>query len=342
MILVTGATGLLGNCIVRELLSRGEKVRVLCRTNTSLEAIEGLKVEIHRGDLSNDAILGQAVAGCSAVIHSAAMIHIGWQNLAASREVNVEGTRRLIRACQLHSAKLIHISTVDTLLSALDVSQPISETSPRPVDSKAAEAKYTWLAYGVPKVPCAYVVSKQEAEQEVRRACEQGLQAVIIHPGFMLGPYDWKPSSGRMMQQIRIAPLLVAPAGGCSVCDARDVAQATVNAVTMGQSGESYILAGENITYQHLWQAMLDVMEVRRRVLVGGRPIVWIGKLIDGANRWLGLRERDINGAIIAMGHLLHYYDSHRSERELNYHRRPLDETLRDAWQWLSERAGPH
>jgi len=330
MILVTGATGLLGNCIVRELLHRGEAVRVLCRQNTRRTAVEDLPVELHDGDLSSAAVIDRAVHGCSAVIHAAAMIHIGWQNLEPSRAVNVEGTRRIVQACNRNGAKLVHVSTVDTLFAATGLERPITEADPRPTDGPCK--------IGVSKLACSYVISKQEAEYLVREAAADGLHAVIVHPGFMLGPYDWKPSSGRMLLRVRQAPVLVAPCGGCSACDARGVAAAAINAIAQGKSGESYILAGENLTYQQLWQQMLAEFGIRRSVYVARRRFLQrVGRTIDLANRTLHLTERDVNGASIGMGNLYHYYDSSRAERELNYQRRPLATTIRDAWQWLKQ-----
>lgn len=338
MILVTGATGLLGNCIVRELINRGEPVRVLCRKNTSRVAIAGLAVEVHEGDLSKAEVIDQAVAGCSAVIHSAAMIHIGWQFLAESREVNVEGTRRIVAACINHNAKLVYVSTVDTMYAAASIERPIHEGDPRPVLNPSAAAASNAFEHGVPKIACAYVVSKTEAEQVVRGATGNGLRASIVHPGFMLGPNDWKPSSGRMMLEVSKAPILLAPGGGCSVCDARDVATATINAIDRGANGQSYILAGENLTYQQVWLLMLNAIGKRRSVRVGRRRFLQrVGNVIDTTIRGLKLKERDLNGALIGMGNLFHYYDSTKATEELNYHRRAIETTLHDAWQWLKK-----
>jgi dihydroflavonol-4-reductase len=344
MILVTGATGLLGNCIVRELLQRGQAVRVLCRKNTPRTAIEDLvetrsspsqaTVQVVEGDLSQAEVIERAVEGCSAVIHSAAMIHIGWQFLSESRAVNVEGTRLIVEACRKHNAKMVHISTVDTMFAATSARRPIDESDPRPATC-AGSADFPHGAY---KMACAYVISKTEAEQVVRDATNNGLQATIIHPGFMLGPYDWKPSSGRMMLEISKAPILLAPAGGCSVCDARDVAAATVNAIDCGANGQSYILAGENVTYQQLWMLMLNAIGKRRSVRVASRGFLEVvGKVIDSTNRGLRLKERDLNGAMIGMGNLLHFYDSTKAVQALRYQRRPIETTVRDAWNWLKK-----
>ena len=128
LIFVTGGTGLLGNCIVRHLTEQGIAVRALCRKGTSRQALEGLDVEIVEGDLSSSTDLERIIDGCSCVIHSAAFIHIGWQQLEQSRLVNVEGTRNIVKACQANGAKLIHVSTVDTLPAAIDSEHPIDES----------------------------------------------------------------------------------------------------------------------------------------------------------------------------------------------------------------------
>jgi dihydroflavonol-4-reductase len=280
-----------------------------------------LEVEIVEGDLSQADTLASAIEGCEAVIHSAAFIHIGWQKLALSRQVNVEGTKSIIEACLKHQARLIHISTVDTLPAAVSKDQPIDERG----------------LGGVPKTPCAYVISKTEAEQAVRLAIQQrGLEAVILHPGFMLGPYDWKPSSGRMFLEVNKAPIVAAPPGGCSLCDARDVATAVVNSVQQGVPGENYILAGENLSYQELWTRMLQTSGRRRRVFRLGPGIRWLGKSLDLANRTLPIREGDVNGAAIAMGGLNHFYDSGKALRQFGYQTRITNQTLSDAWAWLS------
>ena len=322
MIFVTGGTGLLGNCILRELAARGVPARALCRPATDHAPLADLDLEIVQGDLSDPDLLSRAIRGCRAVIHSAAFIHLGWSRLDQSRAVNVAGTRHVVQACAEQGARLIHISTVDTLPAARCLNQPIDERGQGGLDNP----------------PCNYVISKREAEQVVRQAMSQHrLDAVIIHPGFMLGPYDWKPSSGRMLWHVARAPLAFAPRGGCSVCDARDVASGVVNAVSQGVSGQAYILAGENISYRQLWSRMRQVAGRSPRVFCPHRVLSLVGHLSDAVYRILPLREGDLNGAVIAMGQLNHYYRSDLAVQQLEYRPRPLDQTLADAWQWLQQ-----
>ena len=321
MYLVTGATGLLGNCVVRELLNRGEQVRVYVRGQAQRAELAGLAVETVSGELDDLAALERAVTGCSAVVHCAAMIHIGYTRLDEARRANVTGTANIAEACRRAGCRLIYVSTVDTLSAAFSASAPLCENMP-----------------GIAKTVCTYVVSKQEAETAMKAACASGLDGLIVHPGFMLGPYDWKPSSGALMLAVRKAPAVVAPRGTASVCDARDVAAAIANSISAGVSGEHYILAGTNIGYPELCEHMLRIMQRRKRVFRMGPVIPAAARMVDSWTRWTGARELQFNGAAIAMGQLHHAYDSSKAERDLGYRRRPLDETLSDAWNWLQER----
>lgn len=321
MLLVTGATGLLGNSVVRELLSRGEAVRVLVRGSTARAELAGLDVEVVSGELDDLAALERAARGCRAVIHSAAMIHIGYRRLDEARRTNVQGTANVADVCGELGCRLLYVSTVDTLAAATCATAPLDEQ-----------------ASGIAKTVCTYVISKREAEAEVEAACARGLDAVIVHPGFMLGPYDWKPSSGALMLTIYKTPAVVAPRGTASVCDARDVAAAIANSLTTARSGQHYILAGTNLGYPELCQQMLKSMQRSKRVFRMGPVIPAAARIVDTWTRLTGSREGLFNGAAIAMGHLHHAYDSSKAERELDYQRRPLEETLGDAWQWLQER----
>ena len=324
MILVTGATGLLGNSVVRELLARGQAVRVLARADrsgsTQRKELAGLDFELFTGDLNDAVAVQRAVDGCQAVIHSAAMVHIGYQRLEEARRANVLGTETVAAACRRAGCRLIHVSTVDTLPAAAAPDKPLREDDT-----------------GVPKIECTYVISKRESEAKVVEAWQQGLDAVIAHPGFMLTPFDWKPSSGAMFLAVNKSPVVVAPRGTASVCDARDVAAALVNCVEKGVSGQHYILAGENLGYPELCRRMVEVIGKPKRVFRMGPVIPAAAALVDAWYRISGTRERLFNGGAIAMGSLHHAYDSSKAQHELDYRRRPIEETLRDAWQWLRQ-----
>ncbi len=316
-ILVTGATGFVGNNVARQLVERGRAVRVLVREGSDPRPLEGLEVEIVHGDVCDAESVRRACGGVSAVIHSAAVVQIGWTGMERQRSVNVEGSRNVAKAALEAGARMVHVSSVDALgIGAPD--NPADEESPREG-----------------KVPCPYVVTKRQAEEAVREVVEQGLHAAIVNPGFMFGPFDWKPSSGRMLLEVagRFTP--ISASGGCSLCDARDVADGIIAAVDKGQSGRNYILAGHNLRYLDLWRMIAEVSGGSApwfRVRTPGRVIgSWWGDL---KTKLIG-RESDFNSAAIRMSSLNHYYSSERAKTELRYRIRSAKETVEDAWRWF-------
>jgi dihydroflavonol-4-reductase len=317
---VTGATGLLGNNVVRLLLERGDEVRVLTRLTSDPRPLAGLEVEQIQGDLHDEAAIRRAAQDVDLVIHSAARVHIGRRDLAEQREVNVQGTRRVARAAREAGARMVHVSTVDAL-GAGKRDQPADEDSP---------------LEGKPY--CTYAVTKREAEQALLAEVEQGLDAVIVNPGFMLGPWDWKPSSGRMLLEVaRRAPPL-APIGGSSVTHARDVAEGILRAAERGQKGRRYILAGENMTYFDQWRLFARIGGSRPPRMRMGPLVRWIGGAYGDCKAAFTGRETDINSAAIAMSSSFHFYSSARAIAELGYHYRSAEEAALAAWEWFREK----
>lgn len=315
--LVTGATGLVGNNVVRLLLERGERVRVLVRAASAARPLEDLAVELAQGDVRDERAVRAAVEGVSRVVHSAAQVQIGWTGLASQREINVEGTRHVAAATRDVGAKLVHVSSVDALgIGAED--KPADEETP-----------------AVGKVPCSYVISKKEAETAVMEHVARGLHATIVNPGFMLGPWDWKPSSGRMLLEVAKRFTPIAPRGGCSVCDVRDVAGGILAALDQGLPGRRYILAGHNIRYLELWKLFARVTGSRPPFGRGGPLLLLAAGACGDLTTKLTSREPDINSAAVRMGNQFHYYSSVRAEQELGYRNRPLEATVSDAWQWF-------
>lgn len=325
-IFVTGGTGLLGNTILRQLSERGHQSIALVRTDPAAAVFEGLDTQQVRGDLFDVAVIENAISQCDAVIHAAGVIHLGWTRNDESMRINRDGTRTIVDACIKHDRKIIHVGTVDTLA----------------VGSKeVAASEETPLEHAGGQIPCDYVLSKRAGVEEVLAGVRRGLRAVIVHPGFMLGPWDWKPSSGRMMLEVGRAWRPLAPAGGCSLCDARDVAKTTIDAITRGgDSGRQFILAGTNLTYMQVWTEMADRMGSRRPVMRLGPLQRWIGGW--GGDLWtkISQREGDVNSAAIKMSTQYHWHDSSRAIAELGYQIRDYQESLDASAEWVKTHHG--
>lgn len=316
--LVTGATGLIGNNVVRRLLAAGESVRVMSRSKGAGDELEGLDVEYISGDVRDAARVQVAVAGVDCVIHAAAHVQVGWTQSELHRQINVEGTRLVAEAALRNSARLVHVSTINTLGIGL-LSQPANEDSGRP---------------GL--VPCHYVTSKINAEKVVQQVRARGLDAVIVYPSFNLGPWDWKPSSGRMLLAVNRGTV-VAPSGASNFGDSRDVSAGIAAAAKLAPSGGRYILGGHNLTYLDAWRIFARVGgHVGPRFRLG--PIArWLGSV--GSDVWTRCtgEEAEINSASIGMGSQQTCFTSQRAINELGYRIRPLEATVTDAWNWFCE-----
>jgi len=322
--LVTGATGLLGNNVVRLLLDRDQAVRVMVRKNSDPRPLEELNVEVVYGDVREPLEVENAMRDIDVVIHCAAFIHFGWTKFDVSRAVNVEGTRHVAAAARAVGAKMIHVSTCDTLASGKK-NVPADEETPGE------------------KVPCAYVVSKREAEEVVQQEIAIGLHAVITNPTFMMGPWDWKPSSGRMILETvrRFTP--IAPRGGLSICDVRDVAAGILAAVEKGQVGQRYILSGENISYLDLWRLFARVASGKGPLATLGPLLRFIVGRIGDLRGKLSRHEPEVNSASLRLASDYHYYTCERAKQELGYASRPKEESIEAEWKWLVDYgyAGP-
>jgi dihydroflavonol-4-reductase len=319
-VLVTGGTGFLGNNIIRNALAQGHEVKAVVRSSELPQSLKGLEVIPHRGDICDESTLLEAAADVDAIIHSAAHIHIGWKHLDEALKTNRLGTQNVVRAATERGIRLVHVSTVNTLAMGVR-HQPANEDTP-----------------GDGQIPCTYVVSKRAAEEVVKNAIRANqVDAVIVHPGFMLGPWDWKPSSGRMIIEFASRWTPVAPSGGCSVCDVRDVASGVLQALQRGKAGRNYILAGENLTYLDLWQRFAKAIGKRPPRWRLGPAVRWsVGTLGDFMSRFQTI-ENPINSAALRMSSKYQWHDRTRAQQELGYDTRAADESIRDAVAWLRE-----
>ncbi len=317
--LVTGATGLVGNNVARLLLARGDRVRVLTRATSDPRPLAGLDVELVQGDVRDADSVERAVHGVDRVVHAAAYVHIGWTQLDLSRAINVSGTANVAASARRAGARLVHVSSVDAM-GLLPHGQPSDEETP--------------VAGGV---LCPYVVTKREAEQAVLAEVAAGLDATIVNPAYMIGPWDWKPSSGRMLLEVARNRGLVAPLGTNNYCDVRDVAQGILNAADHGATGRRYILGGERLTYFQAWRIFAKITRAFPPLLPAG-PLV---RLAAGAcgDLWTRLsgRELDVNSAATAIASQSRNFVSTRAEKELGYRSRPLTEAAEAAWHWFRE-----
>jgi dihydroflavonol-4-reductase len=282
--------------------------------------LAGLDVESVQGDVREADAVRRACQGVERVIHSAGLVHIGWSGLETAKEINVAGSKNVAEAALAAGARMVHVSSVDALGLGTPESPADEETPHRP------------------PVPCPYVVTKRGGEEAVLAVVARGLDAVIVNPGFMLGPWDWKPSSGRMLLQVARHWALLTPKGVNNFCDVRDVADGTIAAGQRGQTGRRYILGGESMTYLKAWMLFAEVTGARKPLgeFPGPLAMTIAGRLGDLYGKLTG-REPDVNSALLSMARLPKYYTNARAIAELGYRPRSVREAVEAAWIWFCE-----
>ncbi len=335
-IFVTGGTGLLGNAVLRCRPDHWPTPSVLVRGQPPADVFDDLDVEPVNADLCDrDAYLpggaiDAAVGDCDAVIHSAGLIHIGWRRLSESMAVNATATEDLVQTCLRHARPIVHVGTVNTL--AIGSRTHLSdETTP---DDHAGG-----------QIMTSYTASKRAGVAAVLKGVDEGLKAVLVHPGFMLGPWDWKPSSGRMIVEVAKGWRPITAPGGMSVCDVRDVAAGVLSAVQKLvdgeiESGRHYILAGENMTYFQFWKRIAERTGQRRPIMPAGPLQRWIGTAYGEAMTRITGREHDMNSGAMAMARQYQWHDSSRAKSELGYANRDVWTTIDEAIDWVLARHG--
>jgi len=237
--LVTGATGLIGNAIARQLSEAGHSVRILARDAQRAAALVPAGVEVVQGDITEPESLSRAVAGMDWVFHAAGMPEQWQADPGIFDRVNRAGTRNLLEAALAAGVgRVLYTSTMDVF--ALGPDGRLTEV----------------LLDAAPK-PTAYERSKQAAEREVEVLRARGLDVVYLNPAAVYGPSPVHVSLNSFFLQIlrRQAPML--PPGGVSVAYVDSVARAHVAAAERGRDGERYLLADEHVSIRDLASVVL-------------------------------------------------------------------------------------
>ena len=331
---VTGSTGLLGNNLVRLLLSRGIAVRALARSTSKARAQFGLapELEIVAGDLLEPASYAQALNGCDVVFHTAAYFresYRGGRHQASLHGVNVQATGHLLQAAYAAGVrKFIHTSSIAVVHGPRG--SIIDESMAR--DAKDADDYYQ---------------SKMDADALVKAflADHKDMFAAFVMPGWMHGPGDLGPTSaGQFTIDYLSGKLPGIPPGTVAFVDARDVAQALLAAATCAQRGEHYLAAGHHIGMAELialYEQVTGVAAPRRVIPIA---VLWV---IAGLQELMArVAKRPALLSLATVRTVLREaertrFDLEKTRRYLGVEFRPIADTIRDEVAWLMQ-ARPH
>jgi dihydroflavonol-4-reductase len=321
-VLVTGADGLLGSNLVRELLHRSYEVNVLILPGSEAVSLRGLPIEIYQGNILRPADIIPAIRGCRAVIHVAASTSVWPSRSAAVRKVNVQGVRNMVDAAMGENIeRFVHIGSASSFGFGTK-NAPGDETTP-----------YAGHKYGLD-----YIDSKYEGQQLVLKYVrENNFPALVINPTFMFGAYDHQPGSGKMILAVYRGQMPVVAGGGKNFVYVKDVAVAAANALTMGRVGECYVAGGVNLSYGEisgLIAAELGVSAPRLKapdllLKSFGFLSKWTGKVLK--------REPKISYAMARVACHGHYFSAQKAIEELAMPQTDIRIAIREAYDWFRE-----
>ncbi|HEY9637739.1 MAG TPA: hopanoid-associated sugar epimerase [Coleofasciculaceae cyanobacterium] len=316
---VTGGTGFIGANLVRLLLQEGYEVRALVRPSSRLDNLQGLEVEIVKGDL-NDPDLWQLMVGCQVLFHVAAHYSLWQSDREPLYHHNVLGTRNVLAAARKASIeRTVYTSSV----AAIGVGAPgqiVDETHQSPVEELVGH----------------YKKSKYLAEQEAVKAIQGGQDVVIVNPSSPIGTRDIKPTpTGDIILRFLRRQMPFYLDTGLNFIDVRDVARGHLLALERGKVGDRYILGHQNLTFKELLDQLAQItgLSAPQRAAPAWLPlsVAWIDERILAP---LGKPPSvPLDGVRMAKQPM--YYDASKAVRELGLPQTSLTLSLKDAVDWF-------
>ncbi|MBP2671366.1 MAG: dfrA [candidate division NC10 bacterium] len=318
---VTGGTGFVGAVVVRRLVSAGHRVRVLARPGNPRQLLAGLPVEIAEGDLGDTASLARCLRGCRLLFHVAAMYTLWAKDRRLFYEVNVEGTRRLLRgAAEAGVGRVVYTSTVGVLGIPRDGS-PGTEDTPVSLADMAGD----------------YKRSKFLAEEVARGYAGQGLPVVIVNPSAPIGPGDIKPTpTGRLVVDFLRGKMWACLDTGLNLVDVEDVAAGHLLAAERGRVGERYVLGGRNLALREIFGILGRIAGMRPpRLTLSAAAVLPIAHLSEWIADHLTGQPPLVAVDAVRMARKRMFFDPGKAVRELGMPQSPVENALARAVEWF-------
>ena len=316
--LVTGAAGFLGSHVARQLVARGEAVRVLMRSSSNNRAISDLSLEYATGDLRDAASLERAMKDVKRVFHVAADYRLWARNPQEIYDSNVGGTTNLLAAAKSAGVEqLIYTSTVATI--AVDRPELPNEST----DSKLQE------------MVGHYKRSKWQAEQEVLTAARGGFPAVVAMPTTPVGPWDWKPTpTGKIVLDFLNGKMPGYVETGLNFVGVEECAAGHLLVSEKGKTGERYLLGAENLTLKQLLDTLAEITGLPAPGMKIPHGLALSVAYVESAFSRLVGKEPQIPVEGVKIAQHMMFVDCSRAQTELGFQPGSVKAALERAVRW--------
>ncbi|HBC03463.1 MAG: NAD-dependent epimerase [Aequorivita sp.] len=325
MILVTGGTGLVGSHLLYFLLKENANVRAIHRKNSNIKAVKKVfalytaevdslfnKIEWVEANITDIPALTLAFENIIKVYHCAAFISFDPSKYKVLKKANVEGTANIVNLCLASNIeKLCYVSSVATLGSNLK-DQLISEETPWNPDAKNS----------------VYGITKYGAEMEIWRGTQEGLDAVIVNPGLILGT---SPDGGgsSIIISLGASGIPFYPSGAMGIVDVQDVVKTMILLMNSEVKNEQFILVGENLTYKDLLTRLAPMFDKKPPTKKLPKNIMFFLSGMDWLSNKLFNTKRRIVKATVRSMFTISLYDMFKIKNTLGFQFTPTEETLK-------------
>lgn len=319
-VLVTGANGLLGTHIVHCLLTQGYSVRGLVRDRKKVQLNTSSKnLEWVEGNILNKKSIMSAVQHCDYVIHTAAITNPSIHRKNIYKRINTTGTENVLQEAVAASVKkFIYVSTANSIGHG---------TKDHPGNERSSIKE--------PFLSSPYATSKWQAEKKVLEAADN-LHVTIVNPTFLIGKWDSKPTSGKIIQMACKQKIVFCPPGGKNFVNATDVAKAICSVLRKGNNKESFLLAGENLSYQSFFQKLRKHSSNKFLLVPVPQPLLLSMGYIGEILRFFRISTplSIVNTRILCVKN---YYSNHKAEKKLELQFMSIEQGIKETLSWFKQ-----
>ncbi len=332
MILVTGGTGLVGSHLLYQLIENGENVRAIYRTEKKVDAVKNVfsyyssdyetlfdQIEWVEATLNDIPKLEEAFKNITHVYHCAAFISFDTKDYHTLRRINIEGTANIVNLSISHQVnKLCYVSSIATIGKEENDKLITEETHWNPEEEQSV-----------------YSITKYGAEMEVWRGTQEGLDAVIVNPGVIIGPGFWRGGGSGSLIKLVYKGMSRYTEGVVGYVGVKDVADAMVQLMESNIVNERFILVSENLSYKTFFTKTANYLNVQPPEKKASKFLLSLAWRLDWLRSLLLGKKRRLMKQTTKTITTKAYYDNSKIKDAIDFNFKPMDESLSETCQFF-------